>query len=124
MWNNGASLLGNHSLELTPIQQIVDRWPKKEFQNNILNRIWDLLPGFVVWEIWKERNTHIFEGKTRKLEEYWTLIHTHIKETLGLRKWDTQALRARPKETLLLRIWEIISIPEYIGIPGHKIKGT
>ena len=89
VWNKSGTLLGNHSLEEPPIQHLVESWPEKEFQNSILNRIWELLPSFVVWETWKERNSRIFEGRTRKPEEAWTLIYTHMKETLGLRKWDS-----------------------------------
>lgn len=70
---------------------------------------------FVVWETWKERNTRVFEGRARKPEEAWTRIYAHIKETLGLRKWDGQALKAGPEETRILRNWEITSIPKYLG---------
>jgi hypothetical protein len=41
----------------------IENWGTVAFKNPILNRIWQLLPGFVVWQIWKERNMHIFTPK-------------------------------------------------------------
>ena len=111
MWYKGVGLLGNCSWELTTIHQVVEKWTEKEFHNNILNRIWELFPNFVLWETWKERNTRIFEGRARKPEEAWTRIYAHIKETLGLSKWDAQGLKAGLEETRILRNWEITSIP-------------
>ena len=92
VWKKGITLLGKPILEELPIQNLIDNWSEKAFQNSILNRIWELLPCFVVWEIWKEWNSQIFEGKKRHPVEAWTLIYAHIKETLGLKRWDSQML--------------------------------
>ena len=89
MWDKGRTLLGKPRWEESPIQNLIENWPEKAFQNVILNRIWEILLGFVVWETWKEWNRQIFEGRKRKLVEVWTLIYTHIKETLGLKRWDS-----------------------------------
>lgn len=122
VWNKGGTHLGNLSLEEPPIQNLVESWLEKAFQNSILHRIYELLPSFVVWEIWKERNSHIFESKTRNPEEACTLIYAHIKETLGLRKWDTQALWVGLEATMILRNWEIFCILENVGNPGKQPK--
>ena len=47
------------------------------------------------------------------------MIHSHIKETLGLKRWGSLDLRVGPKETMILRNWEICSIPEYVENIGE-----
>lgn len=98
---------------------MVEKWSDKVFKNPILNRIWDIFSGFMVWEIWKERNSQIFEGRTRRLEEAWTLIQNHTKEMLGLKQLGSSDLQAGPKEIGILRKWEITRILEYIGKKGE-----
>lgn len=41
---------------------------------------------------------------------------------MGLGKWDLQALQAGPEETMILRNWEIISIPMYVRNPRKQVK--
>ena len=62
----------------------IEKWPKNAFKNKIVNRVSELFSSFIVWEIWKTRNIRIFETKQRKVEEIWTLIETHLKETITL----------------------------------------
>ena len=62
----------------------IEEWPNNAFKNKIVNRVWELFPSFIVWEIWKTWNIRIFENKQRQLEEIWTLIETHLKETITL----------------------------------------
>ena len=59
-------------------------WPSQVFKNKLLNRMLELFPWFVVWEVWKEKNTQFFEEKNRTKEEVWQLIELHFKETLTL----------------------------------------
>ena len=59
-------------------------WQENPFNSNLLNRVWDLFPRFVVWEIWKERNNRIFENKQRLKEEVYLILETHLKDALKL----------------------------------------
>ena len=94
---------------------MIEHWEEKAFQNIILNRIWEIFPVFVVWESWKERNNHVFDGRKRSLEEAWPMIDSYIRETLGLKRWGSSNLLVGPKEMMILRNWEICSIPKYVG---------
>ena len=84
------------------IQELEKTWTSKVFKNGILHRIWEVLPGFVVWEIWKERNNRIFEGWKRKPEDIWKLIKTHTMEILGLTKWGDNDIQANGEEKAIL----------------------
>ena len=86
MWEKGGALFGKPRLGEATIQDTIENWIEKAFQNVILNRIWEIFPGIVVWETWKERNNRKFEGRKRQPAEAWTLIQAHIKETLGLKR--------------------------------------
>lgn len=50
------------------------------------------------------------------------MILALIKESLGLKRWGSFDLQAGPKETRILRNWEIANIPEYIGHCGEENK--
>lgn len=39
VWEKGGTLLGEPILKVSPIQNLIDNWPEKAFQNIILNRI-------------------------------------------------------------------------------------
>ena len=54
IWAKGESLLNQPILEGAYITDMAENWSKKVFKNPILNRIWEVLLGLVVWEIWKE----------------------------------------------------------------------
>ena len=91
VWVKGKGIFGKLDLKGLNFQDMEEIWAKKAFKNPILNRIWEVFPGFVLWEIWKERN-QIFEGRDRRTEEAWHHIKNHTKEILGLRQWGTKDL--------------------------------
>jgi ribonuclease HI len=72
-----------------------------------LNHIWLLLPGFILWQIWKERNKSIFHSKDSPLELTWNRVVTHIKETVRSKSWQ-ESDRTCPKEELsILQNWQL-----------------
>ena len=83
----------------------------KVFKNKIVNRLWELLPGFMVWELWKTRNSQIFENKTQKKEEIWPIIEAHLKETITLHQWTQEHFIAEEKKRIILYELEIVELP-------------
>ncbi len=88
----------------------IERWPKKPYKNEMLNRIWELFPGFLLWEAWKERNPRIFEGKSKQNEELFKTIRVHIKETLRNSKQMEGDLEADLEEKVIMNEWDIFSM--------------
>lgn len=80
-----------------------------------MRRLSELFLGFTMWNIWKERNNRIFEGRSHSPEDIWKQTRLHIRGTLGLRIWESADLKANQIETRILSNWGIISIPSYIG---------
>ena len=50
------------------------------------------------------------------------MIHSYIKETLGMKMWGSSDLHAGLEEMMILRNWEIYSIPEYVGNMGEGAR--
>ena len=63
LWDQGAmSFFLSARLCQNPVGTPI-LWPKKPFLNNILNRLREIFPNFLIWAIWNERNTRIFRAK-------------------------------------------------------------
>lgn len=60
MWSEGMESFHQTRQDPGTIQDIIISWENKTFKNPIVRRLWDLLPGFTAWSIWKERNGHVF----------------------------------------------------------------
>jgi len=68
-----------------------------------------------MWEIWLERNKRTFEGKQRSEEEIWRRIKLLVIESLRMTIWGEQDMKVDPTEKLILRDWEIHTLPTHIG---------
>ncbi len=63
IWERGKDIFRKQAMVKRLPTQTIERLPSKPYKNAILNRIWELFPRFLMWEIWIERNRRIFEGK-------------------------------------------------------------
>lgn len=92
MWEEGGRCFDKTRLGEAPILDTIEQWEDKAFQNAIANRLWALLPEFIVWTTWKEHNLQIFESRMQSPQEVWKIIHAQIIETLGLTIWGLSDL--------------------------------
>ena len=101
IWEKGASIFKkSHQHKGSPNITIAE-WTMKVFKNKIVNRLWELLPSFTVWELWKNRNNQIFENKTWKKGEIWAIIEAHLKETITLHQWTWEDFIAEGNEIII-----------------------
>jgi hypothetical protein len=68
------------------------------FKNPILNRIWQLLPGVILWKIWKEHNRRIFLSTKQTWGEVWLQIRKNIVETILATTWTKEDLSCDSNE--------------------------
>jgi hypothetical protein len=54
LWDQCASIMRTSDRNRLGIRETMEEWRDSIFQSPILNRIWQLLPGFILWQIWKE----------------------------------------------------------------------
>ena len=78
LWDHGAALFHRSSQIKQNLVGTLLHWPKNPFQSQILNRLWEIFPNFLMWAIWNERNTRIFHSKTSSLFNVWPLCEVQI----------------------------------------------
>ena len=85
--------------------------------------MWEIFPGFTIWEVWKTRNKQTFENKARKLEEILNSIKTHMKETITLQSWSQEEFAAeRNKHSILLAFWLEEILPDNSIARSHPVQ--
>ena len=45
------------------IANLLRTWHKSPYKSPLLNSMWSLIPGFLYWSLWKERNNRVFNNK-------------------------------------------------------------
>jgi hypothetical protein len=74
LWDQGALDFRQSNRNMHSVRSTISSWRDNSFVNPMLNHIWVLLPGFILWEIWKERNHQIFKEKAQPKEIIWHKI--------------------------------------------------
>jgi exonuclease III len=62
IWDQAALIMRTSDRLRDNILATITNWRDQAFQSPLLNRIWQLLPGFILWQTWKERNRRIFRN--------------------------------------------------------------
>ena len=91
------------NLNKNSLERTLKNWIRNPFKNPILNCLWKLTLGFILWNLWKERNNKIFNENPSLLDVVWKQIHSNIQETLNLANWSEEDFKCNSKET---EIWE------------------
>jgi ribonuclease HI len=81
-------------------------WRDHAFQSPLLNRIWQLLPGFILWQVWKERNRRVFCKLSQPWQACWQQCRIHVLETISLQHWSDDTRSCTPSELLILQHWQ------------------
>eukprot|EP00253_Pinus_taeda_P007598 PITA_07598 len=88
------------------ITATIRNWDPHPYQSKLLNFLWKLIPGFVTWTIWKERNRRIFKDQFKSLDEIWRTIKQNIEETISLKTWYQEYLPTLPQEQSIWNNWK------------------
>jgi len=83
---------------LGDINNTLRNWPQKPYQCNILNILWQIVPGILMWNIWKEWNRQIFKDQAIQMEQVWKIMHNKIQETLSTKCWSQEDFPSTPQE--------------------------
>ena len=92
---------------LGDIRSTISNWTLEPYNSKILNKLWTILPGLLLWTIWKERNKRIFKNKKTSIEIIWNNLCQNIKETLALHQWMTGDFSTQPQELSIWDNWNI-----------------
>eukprot|EP00253_Pinus_taeda_P017014 PITA_17014 len=105
------------------IANILRTWPKQPYQSPILNSLWNLIPGFLYWSLWKEQNNRVFNNRRRSVEILWLLLKHNLQETLALRSWTEKDWPTSPHERSIWNSWNLNISYSLQGNPGPSGYG-
>ena len=107
IWDTATKVCNRSHRVHDNVVSTIEQWPSSPFRNNLLNYLRDHIPGSLVWNLWKERNRHIFEDKKRTCYQIWQNIRLHIQEVLCKKHWDPNDLPTLPEERRILFRWDL-----------------
>jgi hypothetical protein len=85
VWDQSAQTMRRSGQHRGSINETIEHWDSSSYKKMLLNHIWQLLPGFILWQLWKERNKRIFHSQASPPEATWETIRALIKETIRCR---------------------------------------
>jgi ribonuclease HI len=110
IWDYGAQIMRKSNRNRGSINCTIENWDNISFSNPILNLIWQLLPGFTLWQIWKERNRRIFRSQMFPPNLAWDKTRAQICETIRSKFWEEKDWQCSPEEQLILQRWQPLPI--------------
>jgi hypothetical protein len=93
IWDMAAQIMCRSNRNRANIVSTIGNWDSITYQNPILDRIWKLLPSFIVWKIWKERNKRIFHSTSSPPHSTWEKILNLVQETIRVEQWTQDDLK-------------------------------
>lgn len=80
IWDWVASSFRQTDRDELNIYNTLKNWRKNFSENEIINKAWNLVPGFVIWNVRKERNRWIFTDKASEPQHLINQILIQLKE--------------------------------------------
>lgn len=75
------------------------------FTNPIANRAWQLIHGFILWDIWKEHNRRTFKNIMASAYFMWQAIINKIRETILSLPWSSKDWECnQPRKVVLTKM--------------------
>jgi hypothetical protein len=108
VWDQSAQIMRKSNQYRNSVNDTIEHWDRISYKSTLLNHIWQLLPGFILWQLWKERNRRIFHSQASTPEDTWGTISSLIKETVRSHSWKEEDLRCTPEEQCILQHWQPI----------------
>eukprot|EP00253_Pinus_taeda_P033781 PITA_33781 len=102
LWINTKRDFGKPENAPCEFNDVVFQWNKEVFQCKVVRRAWDLISGFSLWMIWKERNHRIFQNSAMEPEVIWGKAIKLLRETILADKWVGEDWKANPMEEEIL----------------------
>eukprot|EP00253_Pinus_taeda_P001855 PITA_01855 len=102
-WEQTKILFATTTRNSRDIIQTLSDWGEGKFQRKIVRRAWSISAGFNVWNLWRERNSRIFKGKSTGPEEIWKRTLKQIKESILAENWADEDWKTAEAETEILK---------------------
>lgn len=83
-------MFGKSEIIHNEFTELVFQWNKEVFQCKVVRRAWNLISGFILWMIWKERNRRVFQDISKKPKIIWERTVKIMQEKIMTEKWDEE----------------------------------
>jgi len=83
-------------------------WRSIFSNNQRVNNIWKIMPGFLLWTVWKERNRRIFQDECRNTEFAKEIILTNIKQLIQTKCKVDPKEKLSERDLLILRRFQLV----------------
>jgi hypothetical protein len=89
IWDWAAGIFRQSNRIRGNISATINIWKENYNENEEVNLCWTLIPGMIIWEIWKERNRRIFRNQSWPEGKIKETIISMTKETVQSRNCQT-----------------------------------
>lgn len=122
--NIWSIILNLQSIDWVFLEKVEDFFTQWKFpsSNPILKNLWSLLLPFVSWQVWKERNNHIFRNVTCSFEIVFEKICRATRENLNLSIGDVGTFSlsyVKEEDNIVARKWGL-----QVDISNYKVKNS
>jgi hypothetical protein len=107
LWDQGATNFQRTDLQKDNVVATIELWRDNPFNNVLINRAWEIFPGILMWNVWKERNRRIFKDKSLPKINMWELINRNMTESIAVTQWMEQDLQVQAPETTIFNNWNL-----------------
>ena len=105
IWDQATLVMRTSDRHRDSILETIANWRDQAFRSPILNRVWQLIPGFILWKTWKERNRRLFKGLSLPWHHRWHQCYCNILESIPPQLRADVNLNNHPDELPILRFW-------------------
>lgn len=98
LWEEIRRLFGRTKRDPNKIKNTLIQWGRGNYQSKLVSRIWNLMPGFVIWTVWKERNKSIFRDRSGQETNAWDEVCRALKETVLSESWSEEDWKLNQEE--------------------------
>ena len=95
------------------LKSTLRNWQQSPYQSRLLNLLWQLIPGLLMWNIWKERNRRILKNQYQTVDQIWIILLRNLKESLSIHNWVAEDLPSEPTEKSIWDNWQI-TLPQQV----------
>jgi len=102
-WEKTRNLFSSTERNPQDIVHTLVDWGEGKFQSKIVGRAWSMTTGFNVWNLWKERNSRIFKGKSSDPEDVWKMTLHQVRESILAENWAEEEWNTSEAEAEILK---------------------
>jgi hypothetical protein len=107
IWDWAASIFRQSNRTRGNISATINNWNESYRKNEMVNLYWNLMPGMIIWAIWKERNRRIFRNKSLPEGKLKEAIISQIRETVQSRNCQTGKVQPTGQDSSILEFFHL-----------------